>query len=54
MIYMSELDEITQGKTIEELKKELDFQVNTMGECMGGCICSHILGEIKTLENQLK
>lgn len=49
---MSELDEITYGKTLEELKVELAFQLEFMGESKGGTICSHIIHKIEQLENK--
>lgn len=39
---MTELDEITNGKSLTELQEELKYQL-AMGESLGGTICSHIL-----------
>lgn len=44
---MSELDELTEGKSLAELQKELDYQINKMGESIGGIICSHIIYQIE-------
>ena len=44
---MSELDEITNGKTAEELQREITFQL-LMGENPGGTI----IGEIKQLRKK--
>lgn len=49
---MNELSEITEGKTIDELKVELKFQ-QEMGETLGGTICSHIRFVIATLERAM-
>lgn len=38
---MTELEEITEGKTLTELLKEIVFQVNEMGALVGGTIYSH-------------
>ena len=46
---MTELDELTEGKSLQELETELNYQLK-MGESLGGTICSHIVAKI----NQLK
>ena len=38
---MNEINELTDGKNLPELKTELDFQIKN-GENEGGEICSHI------------
>lgn len=38
---MTELDEIAAELSLEQLEKELQFQLNN-GESPGGTICSHI------------
>lgn len=43
---MNELEEMTFGKSLEELKIELEFQVK-QGENLGGAICSHIVYKIE-------
>lgn len=43
---MNELDEMTFGKSLEELKIELEFQIK-QGESLGGTICSHIVYKIQ-------
>lgn len=43
---MNELNELTDGKTLLELKNELEFQVKN-SEYIGGVICSHINHAIK-------
>jgi len=50
----SELDEMTDGKTPEELEKELVFQVSVMGESLGGEICGHIQHQIELLTYRSK
>ena len=47
---MNELQELTDNKTLPELKKELDFQVNHQGESLGGTICSHIVHAIEMMK----
>ena len=42
---MTELDEMTDGKNLTELQKELEFQLAN-GESIGGTICSHIMFHI--------
>jgi hypothetical protein len=42
---MTELDEMTDGKNLAELQKELEFQLAN-GEYLGGTICSHIMHHI--------
>jgi hypothetical protein len=42
---MNELNELTDGKNLPELKKELAFQIKN-GESEGGTICSHIWQKI--------
>lgn len=42
---MNELMELTENKTLPELKRELKFQLSK-GEKIGGVICSHIISEI--------
>jgi hypothetical protein len=44
---MNELDEITTERSIEELNRELAFQVEEMGASLGGAVCSYILHEIE-------
>jgi hypothetical protein len=46
---MSELDELTHGKTLEELEGLKTFQL-LMGETPGGTIVSHIQAEIDKLK----
>jgi hypothetical protein len=43
---MTELEELTNEKTLEELKNELRFQLR-QGESLGGAICSEIVFEIE-------
>ena len=42
---MSELEELTTGKSLIALQNELSFQLRN-GENEGGAICSHIQAEI--------
>lgn len=42
---MTELDEMTDGKSLNELQEQLEFQLAN-GEYMGGTICSHILHQM--------
>ena len=42
---MTELDELTFGKSHEELNMELLFQLE-QGETLGGTICSHIVHQL--------
>ena len=42
---MTELDEMTDGKNLTELQKELEFQLAN-GEYLGGTICSHVMHQI--------
>ena len=49
---MTELYELTDGKTILELKRELKHQIQN-GELAGGTICSHIEHEINKSVSQL-
>ena len=44
----SELLEMTNGKNLAELQKELEYQ-QSMGETLGGAICSHIVYEMEKL-----
>jgi len=41
MNQMTELEELTEDKTLTELLKEIVFQVNEMGVLVGGVIYSH-------------
>jgi len=47
---MTELDEMTDGKSMTELQEELEFQLAN-GEYMGGTICSHILHQLNIAIN---
>ena len=47
---MTELDEMTDGKSLTELQNELKYQLAN-GESMGGTICSHILHHLKKANN---
>ena len=47
---MTELDEITDGKSLIELQDELEYQLAN-GESMGGTICSHILHHLERANN---
>ena len=47
---MTEFDELTAGRTLDQLYKELGFQI-TIGNPVGGVICSHILDAIKRKQN---
>ena len=51
---MTELEELTDDKTLQQLKDELYFQIHKQGENEGGQICSHIKWSIICLENALK
>jgi hypothetical protein len=42
---MTELDEMTDGKNLTELQKELESQLAN-GEYLGGTICSHVMHQI--------
>lgn len=46
---MSELDEITNNKTVKQLESELSYQLS-QGENLGGTICSHINDLIEKLK----
>lgn len=45
---ITELQEMTNGKTLAQLQTELEFQQD-MGEDLGGAICSHIVYEMEKL-----
>ena len=47
---MTELDEMTDGKSMTELQEELEFQLAN-GEYIGGTICSHILHQLNIVNN---
>jgi hypothetical protein len=49
----TELDEITTGKTIEQLKKEIAFQLK-QGEPLGGTIVSHLVDTLENLKKSSK
>ena len=48
----TELQELTDGKSIFQLEKELEFQIR-QGEKLGGTICSHIIYEIERLTDEV-
>lgn len=48
---MTELNEMTEGKSLSELEIELDFQL-TNGENLGGTIISHISHHINIQKNK--
>jgi hypothetical protein len=45
---MTELEEITEGKTLQQLFSELKYQLG-LGEVLGGNICSHFVGKIEAM-----
>lgn len=47
---MTELDEMTEGKSLTELQEELKYQLAN-GESMGGTICSHFLHHLERTNN---
>jgi hypothetical protein len=49
----TELDEITEGKTIAQLEQEIKFQL-AMGESKGGTIVSHLVDTLENLKDSLK
>lgn len=51
---MSELNELTYGKQLPELVKELSFQIEKIGESIGGTICGHIMHSISVATSKLK
>ncbi len=51
---MTELEELTDGRTLEQLREELKFQLETNGENPGGTIVGHIQHEIWLKEQNLK
>lgn len=48
---MTELIEMTEGKSLSELEIELEFQL-TNGENLGGTIVSHISHQINIQKNK--
>lgn len=48
---MTELEEMTEGKSLTELEIELEFQL-TNGENLGGTIASHISHHINIQKNK--
>jgi hypothetical protein len=51
-INMTELDEITSGKTAEELEQEIAFQLH-MGETPGGTIISELQYRLSLIKNKI-
>lgn len=49
---MTELDEMTDGKSLTELQDELEYQLAN-GESMGGTICSHHLERANNLNQSI-
>jgi hypothetical protein len=49
----TEIDEITEGKDVNQLWKEFHFQTEKMGESAGGTICSAIVAKIKLLQSKV-
>ncbi len=49
---MSELEEITNGKSLKELFTELRWQL-WCGNLLGGTICSHIIKEIENKNGKI-
>jgi len=50
---MTELDEITDGKNLQQLEQELQYQI-AQGESMGGEICGHIQYQIELKKAKFK
>jgi hypothetical protein len=48
---MSELDEMSYGKSIKQLEVELAYQL-AQGENLGGTICSHFVDKIAKLKQK--
>ena len=49
----TELDEITHGKTIQQLEQEIKYQL-AMGESKGGTIVSYLVDTLESLKDSLK
>ena len=43
-------DKLTEGKDLQQLRKEIHFQTEIMGESIGGTICSSIVDRIEQLQ----
>lgn len=45
---MTELEEITEGKTLQQLFSDLKYQLG-LGEALGGNLCSHFVDKIEAM-----
>lgn len=49
----TELDELTEGKTIKQLEQEIIYHLAN-GESKGGTIVSHLVDTLESLKDSLK